>query len=407
MSSSNVPSNKQSYMYRPMEVQQGRPPLLKRLVRYIEKTNKLITLRLLGLYLRVHKLPHSLPLDKVSSVLFIRYDALGDMIVTTPLWRILKRLKPSIYIGVAGSSKNIGILRADTDVDVVYDYSAASFRDIIAKAKIARQEDWDLVILCKFNQKTRGGIISRLSTRSGYNVTIGTSNIDGHQALFSRLIPPPVSDTPLQMTLQLQHLLRSCISLPDMPIEHPSIKVDNETEDRIRNTVTNILAKDSSTRYIVINVDSPEVRKWGLGNNILLANHIEKTYAGISVVMVSLPENEEKIRQAIQEAHLSRTHHLSTNNILELVSIVRHSYIVVTPDTGIAHVASAEKKPILGFYPEAGEWLPFETNYIVILPEKDRKIKDIPVSSATRNLDLLIKKLDQDLSANIRDIVSL
>jgi ADP-heptose:LPS heptosyltransferase len=405
MSSSDLPPSKQSYMYRPLEVQHGRTPLLKRLVRYIEKINKFVTLRLLGIYLRVHKLPSPLPLDKVSSVLFIRYDALGDMIVTTPLWRILKKLKPSIHIGVAGSSKNIGILSADNDVDIIYDYSAASFRDIIARTKLARQVNWDLVILCKFNQKTRGGIISRLSTQTGYNVTIGTPNIDGHQALFSRLVPPP--DKPLQMTLQLQHLLRSCITLPDMPVEHPSIRVDLQTEERIRNTVNGILTKDSSTKYIVLNVDSPEVRKWGLDNNILLAKHIEKTYTDISVVMLSLPENQEKVRRSINDAHLSCTHYLATNDILELVSILRHSYIVVTPDTGIAHVASAEKKPILGFYPEAGEWLPFETNYIVILPENGKKIRDIPLNSASSNLDLLIKKLDENVSADIRDIVSL
>lgn len=405
MTLSNLPSSKQSYMYRPMEVQHGRAPLLKRLVRFIEKTNKFITLRLLGIYLRVHKLPHPLSLDKVNSVLFIRYDALGDMIVTTPLWRILKRLKPSIYIGVAGSSKNIGILSADTDVDIVYDYSAASIRGIITKTKLARQKNWDLVILCKFNQKTRGGIISRLSTQNGYNVTMGTANIDGHQALFSRLVSPP--DKPLQMTLQLQHLLRSCITLPDIPIEHPSIKVPDAIDERIRNTVNALLTTDSSKTYIVINVDSPEVRKWGLEKNIQLANHIVNTYSDISVAMISMPENQEKVRQSIRDAHLLRTHHLPTDDILELVSIVRHSYIVVTPDTGIAHVASAEKKPILGFYPEAGEWLPFETDYIVILPEKGKKIRDIAVCSATENLDILIKKIESKANANIRDIVSL
>lgn len=405
MTSSKLPSSKQSYMYRPMEVQHGRAPLLKRLVRFIEKTNKFITLRLLGIYLRVHKLPHPLSLNEVNSVLFIRYDALGDMIVTTPLWRILKRLKPSIYIGVAGSSKNIGILSADTDVDIVYDYSAASIRGIITKTKLARQKEWDLVILCKFNQKTRGGIISRLSTQNGYNVTMGTANIDGHQALFSRLVPPP--DKPLQMTLQLQHLLRSSITLPDIPIEHPSIKVPDAIDERIRNTVNTMLTIDSSKKYIVINVDSPEVRKWGLENNIQLANHIVNTYSDISVIMISMPENQEKVRQSIRDAHLLRTHHLPTDDILELVSIVRHSYIVVTPDTGIAHVASAEKKPILGFYPEAGEWLPFETNYIVILPEKGKKIRDIAVSAATENLDILIKKVESKASVNIRDIVSL
>jgi ADP-heptose:LPS heptosyltransferase len=123
--------------------------------------------------------------------------------------------------------------------------------------------------------------------------------------------------------------------------------------------------------------------------------------------MISMPENQEKVRQSIQDAYLLRTHHLPTDDILELVSIVRHSYIVVTPDTGIAHVASAEKKPILGFYPEAGEWLPFETDYIVILPEKGKKTRDIAVSSATENLDILIKKIESKANANIRDIVSL
>lgn len=407
MIGSKSSTSSSSYMYRPREVQDNHQSLGRRVIRNIEKLNKLLTLRAIGTILRVHKLNKPLSLDQVSSVLFIRYDALGDMVVTTPLWRILKRIKPSLCIGVAGSSKNIGLLRADSDVDVIYDYSATSFREIVAKTKAARKKDWDLVVLCKFNQKTRGGIISRLSTKRGYNVSIGTSNVDGHQALFSRLIPPSVSETATPMTVQLQHLLRSSIVIPESPDEHPSIIVDKETEIKTIKAIDKLLSGDKTNKYFVINVDAPDVRKWGLGNNIQLIRHIEETYSDVSTIVLSMPENKEYVLDAIKNSGLTRTHYILTNDVLELVTVVRNSYLVVTPDTGVAHIASAEKKPVLGFYPEAGEWLPYNTDYIVILPESQKKICDIPVSAAITNLDKLIMKLRSDVNASIRDIVSL
>src|SRR5437763_16366369 len=115
-----------AYMYRPRGVYANGLPLSKRIIQRAEKLNKFFFLRVLGKILRVRPLHGKLDLDKVSSVLFIRYDVLGDMVVTTPLWRKLKRLKPDIKIGVAGSSKNLGIIAADPDIDTTYDYSASS-----------------------------------------------------------------------------------------------------------------------------------------------------------------------------------------------------------------------------------------------------------------------------------------
>ena len=89
------PESKNSYMYRPKGVYLDGKPLHKRIGTRLEQINKFIFLRLIGKLLRVHPLNRKLQLSEISSVLFIRYDAFGDMIVTTPLWRILKRLKPT------------------------------------------------------------------------------------------------------------------------------------------------------------------------------------------------------------------------------------------------------------------------------------------------------------------------
>ena len=370
----------------------------------INNQNKFIFLRLIGKLLRVHPLNRKLDLSEVSSVLFIRYDAFGDMIVTTPLWRILKRLKPSIRIGVAGSIKNLGVLGSDTDVDIIYDYSASSFRDFFRITKKTRKEKWDLVIMCKFNQKTRGGIISRLSTKNGYNVTVGTENAIGHQALFSRLIPLPKPQHEMQMTDQLQYLLRSVIDLPEEPTERPSVMIDPTIERETKNRIDTILLKNLCTKYIVINTDAPEVRRWGITNNISLAKCIETEFPEYSVMVVSLPENQKLIEEAISSSALSRTHYFSTENVQYLFSIIRHSALVVTPDTGIAHLASAEAKPILGFYPEAGEWLPFKIPAYIILPKFGDLISSIPLDLTKEGLRVLLSELSNSTLTGMRFI---
>lgn len=389
-------------MYRPKRVYSNGLPIHKRIIIRLEKLNKVISLRILGKLLKVNRLDRKLNLSEVSSVLFIRYDAFGDMVVTTPLWRILKRLKPSIKIGVAGSRKNLGLLSADKDVDMIYDYSASSLKDFFRITKITRQTKWDLVIMCKFNQKTRGGIISRLSTSNGFNVTIGTPNAEGHQALFSRLIPLPMPQSEMPMTAQLQYLLHSVIDLPEGPFERPTVLINKESEIKTKSKIDSFLLQDNCKKYIVINTEAPEVRKWGIAKNILLAEFIEKNYPSYLILFTSLPENQEIAEQAILSADLKCSHYFPTSDVQELLSVIRYSSLVITPDTGIAHLVSAENKPILGFYPEANEWLPFETSGYIIVSEQGEPISSITVDAAISGASDMLESLQNNTLSGLK-----
>jgi ADP-heptose:LPS heptosyltransferase len=52
---------------------------------------------------------------------------------------------------------------------------------------------------------------------------------------------------------------------------------------------------------------------------------------------------------------------------------------VITPDTSTAHIASAENKPIVGLYPVANDWLPYNIPATIILSEPGKLISEIPL----------------------------
>lgn len=369
---------RQHYKYRPQKEYPDGLPWHKEVVRKIEKFNKILFLRLLGKFLRTRPLDSPIPLEQVSSVLIIRYDALGDMIVTTPLWRILKRLKPSIKIGVAGSFKNLDLLRADTDIDILYDYSAAKLKDFFTISKETRKQKWDVVLMCNFNQKTRNSIISRLASPHGITATVGSANVEGHHKLFSRLIRLPLPMNEMPVPSQLQYLLRQVISLPISEEERPSIMIDKNVESETLAQIKTILDKTQSTKYIVLNIDAPSFKKWTIEKNMELAEFISGRCTDLTIMITCLPENRIALENILQSRHIERLYYFPTLDIHAMTSLIRYSSLVITPDTSIVHLASAENKPVVAFYLSAGEWLPYKIDSYVILPKKGEAISTIP-----------------------------
>ena len=115
-----------------------------------------------------------------------------------------------------------------------------------------------------------------------------------------------------------------------------------------------------------------------------------------------MPGNRQIIEEAISSAKLLRTHYFPTTDVQYLFSLIRYSTLVITPDTGIAHLASAENKPILGFYPQANEWLPFNIPSYIILPKTGELISSIPLELAKNELRQLILGLQANILSGTR-----
>lgn len=121
--------------------------------------------------LRPVKCTLPLPVQDVKSVLILRYDALGDAILSTPVWRAIKASNPNIHVGVAGSRRNIALLEWDNTVDSTYQFSRGFTPTLIRDLWKARKIKWDIVINLYFHDKTRGAILAKIAAPHGVSVT--------------------------------------------------------------------------------------------------------------------------------------------------------------------------------------------------------------------------------------------
>ena len=63
------------------------------------------------------KKSHNFDIHKAENVLFLRYDRIGDMVITTPVFREIKLVYPHIKITVIASTANQDILTNNPYVD--------------------------------------------------------------------------------------------------------------------------------------------------------------------------------------------------------------------------------------------------------------------------------------------------
>ena len=86
---------------------------------------------------------HSVDFDikNAKNILFLRYDRIGDMVITTSVFRELKRVYPHIKIYVLASKKNKDVLINNPYVDkIIINYKNNIFGDLSSLLKLRKQK---------------------------------------------------------------------------------------------------------------------------------------------------------------------------------------------------------------------------------------------------------------------------
>ena len=85
-------------------------------------------------------------IKKSKSVLILKYDRIGDMVVTTPIFRELKEAFPDISISVLASESNKDVVKYNPYIDHIYtNYKNSIFGDLPSLLKL-RKKSFDVCI---------------------------------------------------------------------------------------------------------------------------------------------------------------------------------------------------------------------------------------------------------------------
>ncbi len=307
----------------------------------ISKQIKAYILRIL-----TRKKPSGFNIKKARSILFFRYDRIGDMVVTTPVFRELKLVYPHISITVLASKANQDILLDNPYVDhIITNYKNNLLGDLPSLLRLRKQQ-FDVCI--EFDHSVVPHAIIRLkiinpkiiiSVKKDGRYGVDGSELSLYDYYTKKSKGAHFSDVWLA-------------TLKPFGIEPKSnsynLFITNKRQEQSQNFV-----RQYSSRFLVgINLKgSVEGRQIKFSDLYQICQGLYQKNENIQIIIFTTPDTFQDVNSKIIEMALDYVvTSYKTDTILDVVALVSQLDLIITPDTSIVHIASAFNKPIVAIY---------------------------------------------------------
>ncbi len=343
-----------------------------------------------------HNRPLAKKLDPASvrRVLFIRYDVIGDMITTLPTIERLKRLNPAIEIDVLASPANRRIIEHDPNVSRIF-IRHRSLVPFLEELKKMRRRKYDVVIPCIFGSTSIVGIFSNLI---GGPKAVKATIWRGERYDFLFNVQSMAAYHQRSYWDRMLYILPDTFDFDFDPDDvRPYIAIDEGSHAAAERNLAALGLLSGG--FVLLNLSVRRERnRWSREGYDSL----------ISALLARDPERPILLLSTAEEAGLAReiiaTHgaggriviYPATGNVLEVISVIGRSRLVVTPDTGVVHMAAATGRPVMTLYADeraAGDWAPYRVPYRALFADW-KPVSTIPPEEAVAALNDLLDEIE-------------
>jgi heptosyltransferase-2 len=267
----------------------------------------------------------------------------GDAVMTIPALRELRRIFPESHIALHTRSWARGIFEDADFIDEIltYEPEKSKIKTILEQSKILREHEFDLAVL--FPNSLESALIVRLAQipkRFGYAR-------DGRSFLLSNAVEIPGWKNERHEVFYYLNLVaeieKSYFGTQTVLTAAPRLDLSVSAERRA--TAKEILAKngvDLSKKTIALGVGSTNSRakRWHTESYARLNDRLQNEL-GANVVLVGT-KDELKVSREVFEKSLAKPVILTgKTNLSEAVAVLSEIDLLVSNDTGLAHVAPA------------------------------------------------------------------
>jgi ADP-heptose:LPS heptosyltransferase len=290
-------------------------------------------------------------------VLFLRHDRIGDMILTTGILRAIADAYPSIQLDVLASPINAAVVRNEPylhDVIVANTKKPGSWKRTFGEL---RKRRYDAVIDCMITAPSLTTLL--LMVASGARYRIGVRH--GNDFAYTLAVPPRESAEHLVDKLAA---LLSAFGLQPTALDlRPRVRLTAEERDRGEHAWRGETEHAAAAGpRLLVNVSAGRPRtQWPDERFVQVIRDVRARVPDAQVVVVSSPRDRDRAERIAQEggARLVRD-----TGIRDAMAIVAAAELVFTPDTSIAHAASAFDRPAVVLYSSdyARVWGPYRTD---------------------------------------------
>ena len=281
-----------------------------------------------------------------QKILFLRYDRIGDMIITTPVFRELKNLYPDINIFVLASKVNKGVLLNNPHIDEVFTCKKNNIlSDILLLIKLRRKQ---IDVCIEFDHSVIPHAILRIKAIKPKKVISvskdGRYGVEGSELKLYDIFTEKLTD---------MHFCDIWLNtIKPFGVKPKSNKYDLYITNEQETTAKKFLIHYHNKSLIGINLQGAVK-----GKNIQLLKFkqiIEGLYQAnnnIQIIILSSPERFQFIYKIVSDMDLKYAiSSYKTNTILDAAALIKQLDLVISPDTSIVHIASAFNIPVVSIH---------------------------------------------------------
>lgn len=297
--------------------------------------------------------------ENAKIFVFLRYDRIGDLIVSLPLVKTLKVSFPSTTMILIGSEANAPVGDYCELFDEVIVRKRSELRSWIATLWTLRTRNVSVVFDLN-HSVTPHTLFACLAVNPPHVATPykdGRWGVPGEHLQLFDLMPDrhpngydrPISHTYLDIAKEL-----GCSIDPALPYPLcPNLSLGN-TENTI---ILNHRGSRSSIRLVDAHL-------------LEISKIIKNSLPSYKIKLV--PERSDYDHIANLTKNLSNVEVMSPNpTIIPVIEAIKTSALVITPDTSLVHIAAAFSKPLIAVYPNTPElfkqWRPLNAAPTVTL----------------------------------------
>lgn len=274
------------------------------------------------------------------SICIMRLSAIGDVTHVVPVVRAIHSHYPQARITWIIGKLEAKLLAGLGDIEFMVFDKKGGFKAVQQLRKTLKGRRFD--VLLHMQVAARANLLSRLvkaPRRIGWDKPRWR---DRHQWFINQSVASVAQQHQVDAFLEFAHALGVPTSAPvwQLPVSEQDAEWAQQT-----------LGTDPSPILMISPCSSHPLRNWGAEHYAAIADHAVSRH-GMRVVLTGGPsELEVNTGQAIEAAMQYHAQNLiGKDTITQSVALLQRATVLVSPDSGPAHVASAVGTPVLGLY---------------------------------------------------------
>jgi ADP-heptose:LPS heptosyltransferase len=291
-------------------------------------------------------LPHTG--DRPLKVLFVRYERIGDMIMSTGMLRVLASAHPAGTAGVTldllANPTTKPVLDNNPYVRKLFTLDRKSWKSYRDVGRALRAERYDVIVDGRINNPPvfTSTPLLMLMARAPYRVGVTGGNND---RIYN--VAVDAYDRSVHYIEGSKALARPFGVDVDAVDWQPEIFLTADERARAglvwREAAALVSDGESSREKLLVNLSASEPkRRWADANFIDVLRAVRARHPEMPIVVMGLPSEWNSVRTV---ATAVRAHAAPTPSLRDALALVGTSDRVFTPDTSISHAASAFRRP--------------------------------------------------------------